>query len=312
MTIEKLCSLKGKVAVVTGGSRGIGQAIALTFAEAGADVVVSSRDKKPPELEKVADQVRSLGRRALAVPAHVGKKDEVERLVGKTLDEFGRIDILVNNAGANPVLSPMVELGEEAFDKVLEVNLKGAFLVSKAVGRAMIRQGGGRIINISSISGLRARADGTGAYCISKAALNMMTQVMARELAPHNILVNAIAPGSIRTDFSRVNWTDPERKAQSPSGNRAEALRRTRGGRGSRPPPRFRRRLVCHRRNHPRGRGDDDLRRMPSETGIRRGARYLESSPLQKMRNPFGRFRTSPRSFEEAFAFFPLTLNLDP
>ena len=213
MTIEKLCSLKGKVAVITGGSRGIGQAIALTFAEAGADVVVSSRDKKPPELEKVAEQVRSLGRRGLAVPAHVGKKDEVERLVGKTLDEFGRIDILVNNAGANPVLSPMVELGEEAFDKVLEVNLKGAFLMSKAVGREMIRQGGGRIINISSISGLRARADGTGAYCISKAALNMMTQVMARELAPHNILVNAIAPGSIRTDFSRVNWTDPERRA---------------------------------------------------------------------------------------------------
>jgi NAD(P)-dependent dehydrogenase (short-subunit alcohol dehydrogenase family) len=126
---------------------------------------------------------------------------------------MGRIDILVNNAGANPVLSPMAELGEEAFEKVLEVNLKGAFLASKAVIPEMIRQGGGRIINISSISGLRARADGTGAYCISKAALNMMTQVMARELAPHNILVNAIAPGSIRTDFSRVNWTDPERKA---------------------------------------------------------------------------------------------------
>jgi dehydrogenase/reductase SDR family member 4 len=214
LTIEKLCSLKGKVAVITGGSRGIGQAIALTFAEAGADVVVSSRDKKPPELEKVAEQLRSLGQRALAIPAHVGKKDEVERLVRKTLEEFGRIDILVNNAGANPVLSPMVDLGEEAFDKVLEVNLKGAFMMSKAVGREMIRQGGGRIINISSISGLRARADGTGAYCISKAALNMMTQVMARELGPHNILVNAIAPGSIRTDFSRVNWTDPERRAQ--------------------------------------------------------------------------------------------------
>jgi NAD(P)-dependent dehydrogenase (short-subunit alcohol dehydrogenase family) len=214
LTIEKLCSLKGKVAVITGGSRGIGRAIALTFGEAGADVVVSSRDRKPPELEKVAEQVRSLGRRALAVPAHVGKKDEVDRLVRKTLDGFGRIDILVNNAGANPVLSPMAELDEEAFDKVLEVNLKGAFLMSKAVAREMIKQGGGRIINISSISGLRARADGTGAYCISKAALNMMTQVMARELAPHNILVNAIAPGSIRTDFSRVNWTDPGRKAQ--------------------------------------------------------------------------------------------------
>jgi NAD(P)-dependent dehydrogenase (short-subunit alcohol dehydrogenase family) len=138
----------------------------------------------------------------------------VQKLVQGTLRAFGRIDILVNNAGANPVLSSMVDLEEETFDKVLEVNLKGAFLVSKAAAKEMIRQGGGRIINISSISGLRARADQTGAYCISKAALNMLTQVMARELAQHNILVNAIAPGSIKTEFSRVNWTDPDRRAQ--------------------------------------------------------------------------------------------------
>ena len=212
--IEKFYSLKGKVAIITGASRGIGQAIALGFAEAGADLVVSSRNKKPPELEKVAEQIRALGRRALAVPAHVGKKEDIQNLVQKTLAEFGSIDILVNNAGANPVLSPMVDLDEEAFDKVLEVNLKGAFMMSKAIAREMIKRGSGKIINISSISGLRARADGTGAYCISKAAVNMMTQVMARELAQHNIFVNAIAPGSIRTDFSRVNWTDPERKAQ--------------------------------------------------------------------------------------------------
>jgi dehydrogenase/reductase SDR family protein 4 len=211
---EDLFSLKGKIAVVTGGSRGIGRAISLAFAEAGADLVVSSRDKRPPDLEKVADEVRALGRRALAIPAHVGKKKEVENLVQKTLQEFGRIDILVNNAGANPVLSPIVDLEEEAFEKVLEVNLKGAFLMSKAAAREMIKQGRGRIINISSISGLRARDDGTGAYCVSKAALNMLTQVMARELARYNILVNAIAPGSIKTDFSRVNWTDPERRAQ--------------------------------------------------------------------------------------------------
>ena len=211
---ENLFSLKGKVAVVTGGSRGIGRAISLAFAEAGADLVVSSRNKRPPELEKVAEEVRALGRKALAVPAHVGKREEVEKLVQKTLQEFGQVDILVNNAGANPVLSSMVDLGEEAFEKVLEVNLMGAFLMSRAVARQMIQQGGGRIINMSSISGLRARADGTGAYCISKAAMNMMTQVMARELAPQNILVNAIAPGSIKTEFSRVNWTDPERRAQ--------------------------------------------------------------------------------------------------
>ena len=200
--------------MITGASRGIGRAIALAFAEAGADVVVSSRNKRPPELEKVAEEIRAKGRRSLAISAHVGKREDVQNLVQKTLEEFGRIDILVNNAGTNPVLSSMVDLEEEAFEKVLEVNLRGAFLMSKAVAKQMIKQGGGRIINISSISGLRARADGTGAYCISKAAMNMMTQVMARELAGHNILVNAIAPGSIKTEFSRVNWTDPERRAQ--------------------------------------------------------------------------------------------------
>jgi NAD(P)-dependent dehydrogenase (short-subunit alcohol dehydrogenase family) len=106
-----------------------------------------------------------------------------------------------------------VELPEEAFEKVLEINLKGALLMSQAVAKEMMKQGGGRIINMSSIGGLRARDDQTGAYCISKAGLNMLTQVMAKELAPHNILVNAIAPGSIKTDFGRINWTDPERKA---------------------------------------------------------------------------------------------------
>jgi dehydrogenase/reductase SDR family protein 4 len=211
---EGLFSLKGKVALITGASRGIGRAIAMTFAGAGADVVVSSRNKRPPELEKVAEEIRAKGRRALAIPAHVGKKEEVQNLVQKTLQEFGRIDILVNNAGANPVLSSMVDLEEAALEKVLEVNLKGALLMSQIVAKEMIKQGGGRIINLGSISGLRARADGTGAYCIAKAAVHMMTQVMARELAEHNILVNAIAPGSIKTDLSRVNWADPERRAQ--------------------------------------------------------------------------------------------------
>jgi dehydrogenase/reductase SDR family protein 4 len=211
---ERLFSLKGKAALITGGSRGIGRAIALAFAEAGASLVVSSRNKRPPELEKVAEEIQAKGGKALAIPAHVGKKEDVQNVVQKTLKEYGRIDVLVNNAGANPVLSTLVDLEEEAFEKVLEVNLKGAFLMSKAVAKEMIKQRGGRIINISSVSGLRARADGTGAYCISKAAMNMMTQVMARELAQYNILVNAIAPGSIKTEFSRVNWMDPERRAQ--------------------------------------------------------------------------------------------------
>ena len=211
---KNLFSLEGKVALITGGSRGIGKAISLAFAEAGADLVVSSRDKRPPELENVAEQVRAIGRKAISIPANVGKRQEVENLVQETLREFGKIDILVNNAGGNPVLSIMIELEDRAFDKVLEINLKGAFMMSKVVAGEMIKQGGGRIINISSSSGLRARDDGTGAYCISKAAMNMLTQVMARELAQKNVLVNAIAPGSIRTEFSRINWTDPDRKAQ--------------------------------------------------------------------------------------------------
>ncbi|NQU14130.1 MAG: SDR family oxidoreductase [Desulfobacteraceae bacterium] len=211
---KNLFSLEGKVALITGGSRGIGKAISLAFAEAGADLVVSSRDKRPPELENVAEQVRAIGRKAISIPANVGKRQEVENLVQETLREFGKIDILVNNAGGNPVLSTMIELEDRAFDKVLEINLKGAFMMSKSVAGEMIKQGGGRIINISSISGLRARDDGTGAYCISKAAMNMMTQVMARELAQKNVLVNAIAPGSIKTEFSRINWTDPDRKAR--------------------------------------------------------------------------------------------------
>jgi NAD(P)-dependent dehydrogenase (short-subunit alcohol dehydrogenase family) len=211
--VEGLFSLKGKVAIVTGGSRGIGKAIALAFAEAGADVVVCSRNKRPPELEKVAEQIQAMGKRALAIPAHVGRKEDVQNVVQETIRQFGRVDILLNNAGANPLLSTLVELPEEAFEKVLEINLKGALLMSQAVAKEMIKQGGGRIINMSSIGGLRARDDQTGAYCISKAGLNMLTQVMAKELAPRNILVNAIAPGSIKTDFGRINWTDPERKA---------------------------------------------------------------------------------------------------
>ncbi len=208
---ENLFSLKGKVALITGGSRGIGENIAIAFAEAGADVVVSSRNRKPPELEKVAERIQAMGRRSLAVPANVGKKEDVQKLVQKTLQEFGRIDILVNNAGGNPAIRPFVDLEDEAFDKVMEINLKGAFMLSKAVAKQMIKQGGGRIINVTSIGGMRPAADGLGAYCTAKAALNMMTQVMARELAKHNILVNAIAPGSIKTEMSRANWSDPER-----------------------------------------------------------------------------------------------------
>jgi NAD(P)-dependent dehydrogenase (short-subunit alcohol dehydrogenase family) len=205
--------LKDKTAVITGGGMGIGQAIALGFAREGARICIL--DIQMERARETAAQIEEMGRQTIVCEADVTDVSAVDRAVDRIIEKFGRIDILVNNAGANPVLSTIIDLEEDSFEKVLEVNLKGAFLLSKAVAREMIKQGGGgRIINMSSVSGLRARADGTGAYCISKAAMNMLTQVMARERAPYNILVNAIAPGSIKTDFSRVNWTDPERKAQ--------------------------------------------------------------------------------------------------
>jgi NAD(P)-dependent dehydrogenase (short-subunit alcohol dehydrogenase family) len=136
----RLFSLKGKVALIAGGSGGIGRAIALAFAEAGADLVVSSRNKRPPDLEKVAEEIQAKGGKALAIPAPVGKKEDGQNLVQKTLKEFGRIDILVNNAGVNPVLSTLLDLEEEAFEKGIEVNLKGAFFMSEAVAKERIKQ----------------------------------------------------------------------------------------------------------------------------------------------------------------------------
>ena len=200
--IENFFSLTGKVAVVTGGSRGIGRAIALAFAEAGADLVVSSRDRKPPELEDVAAQARSLGRRALAVPAHVGRKDEVGRLIRKTIDEMGRIDILVNNAGTTRD-NLIMRMDEADWDKVLDINLKGAWNCSKAVIRSMMKARYGRIVNMASVSGLAGQAGQTN-YSASKAGLIGFTKALAREVASRGITVNAVAPGFIPTPLTDV------------------------------------------------------------------------------------------------------------
>jgi dehydrogenase/reductase SDR family member 4 len=145
-------SLKGKVALVTGGSRGIGRAIALAFADAGADVVVSSR--KLSDLENVADEIRKIGRRSLAVSAHIRKSEDIRTLVEKIKNEFGRIDILVNNAATNPVMGPLVDMEEKVYDQIMDTNLKGYTILSQLVGKMMIAQGGGNIINISSVSGV--------------------------------------------------------------------------------------------------------------------------------------------------------------
>ena len=173
-------SLEGRVALVTGGSRGIGRAIALAFADAGAAVVVCSR--KLPDLEGVAQEIKAKGRKGLAVASHVAKMEESQSLMEKVKSEFGRLDILVNNAGTNPYDGPLMDAEEWAWDVTMNVNLKGPFFLSLMAAKMMHEQGGGNIINISSSAGLNP--SNLHIYSISKAGLIMMTRVMAMQLAP--------------------------------------------------------------------------------------------------------------------------------
>ncbi len=200
-------SLEGKVAVVTGASRGIGRAIALRLAQAGAKVVVSSR--KLENVQIVADEIEAAGGKAMAFQAHVGQTDEVTALVAQTVETFGQVDVAINNAATNPHFGPLLTADEGQVDKILDTNLKGVFRVCKAVVPQMEKQGGGKIINLASVAGLRA-SPGMGVYGISKAAVIMLTQVLAAELGHANIQVNAIAPGVIKTRFSRVLWQTPQ------------------------------------------------------------------------------------------------------
>ncbi len=205
-------SLEGKVAIVTGASRGIGRATALGFAEAGADVVVASR--KLDELEKVAAEIRKRGRKALPVAAHIGKMEDIRKLVGTAKDEFGRIDILVNNAGTTPAMATVLDVEERLWDVIMNLNLKGLYFLSQAVARVMKKQGGGKIINVSSIDGYKPEFS-VGIYSISKAAVLMVTKSMAQELAPYHIRVNAIAPGPISTRILDSHWFQlPEQQAK--------------------------------------------------------------------------------------------------
>jgi len=201
-----MCSLNGKVALVTGGSRGIGRSIAVGLAKAGADVAVTSR--KLPDLEKVAEEIKGLGRKSLAVAAHVGKVEEIPPLVKQVKGEFGRIDILVNNAGTNPTMDSALDVEDRAWDSVMNLNLKGLFFLSQAVARVMKEQGGGKIINVASVAGISP--DILPVYSISKAGVIMATKVMAQQWAKYNIRANAIAPGLVRTRFSQALWENPE------------------------------------------------------------------------------------------------------
>jgi NAD(P)-dependent dehydrogenase (short-subunit alcohol dehydrogenase family) len=205
-------SLKGKAALVTGGSRGIGKGIALMFAEAGADVAICSRHLD--ELEAAAAEIRKTGRRALPIKADVTLQADVNNLVEKTVAEFGGIDILVNNAGTAAIKS-FPEYTEDDWDRVLDTNLKSYYLCSRAVSRKMIeRKKGGNIISIASTRGIEA-ATGRVGYSVSKSAVFMLTRVMALELVGYGIRVNTIAPGWVKTKLTERLWQDPKLSAET-------------------------------------------------------------------------------------------------
>ena len=213
MTDLSRFSLEGKVAVVTGGSRGIGRAIALGMAQAGADVVVTSR--KLPDLEEVAAEIRKLGRKAMPIAAHIGKMDNIKPLVDTIMSEFKRIDILINNAGASPAMGTILDNEERLWDTIMNLNLKGLYFMSQAVARVMKEQGGGSIINTASMDGYKPEPY-VGIYSISKAAVIMATKSMALELAPFNVRVNAIAPGPVTTKMLDSHWFHlPEEQAKA-------------------------------------------------------------------------------------------------
>jgi len=204
--MEATFDLKGKVAIVTGGGRGIGRAIALGLAGAGASVVIAGRTAE--QLDSVAKEVAALGGQALTVVTDLTVQDQINSLVEETVKRFGRIDILVNNA-ARSFLRSLLELREDGWDKVFDTNVKAAWLLSRAAARVMIEQKGGRIINITTVGAEKAEL-GMAAYGCSKAALKMLTRCMAREWAPFGILVNAVGPGLTRTDFSKPIWSNPD------------------------------------------------------------------------------------------------------
>ena len=199
-------SLAGKVALITGASRGIGEAIALGYADAGARVVLASR--KQEGLDAVAAEIEAKGGHALAVAAHTGDDAAVQRLVERVVEAFGGVDILVNNAATNPHYGPILSAEESHWDKTLDVNVKGYFRMAKACAPWMRARAGGKIINVASIAGTRPQP-GMGVYCVSKAAVLMLTEVLAVELAADNIQVNAIAPGFIKTKFSATIRDNP-------------------------------------------------------------------------------------------------------
>ncbi|MBO0939900.1 glucose 1-dehydrogenase [Fibrella sp. HMF5335] len=197
--------LTDKVAIITGASKGIGEDIARLYARFGAKVIISSR--KQEACDALAAQIKADGGEATGIAAHVGDMDQLAQLVEKTVATYGGVDILVNNAASNPVFGPSLEADGGAFDKIMQANVKAPFELSKLVYPSMKARGGGSIIMISSIAG-HTPDPGLGLYSVSKAAMNMLTKVLAKEWGPDGIRVNAICPGLIKTKFSQALWQD--------------------------------------------------------------------------------------------------------
>lgn len=204
---KTLFDLTDKVALITGASKGIGEDIARLFARFGAKVVVSSR--KQEALDGLANDINNQGGEATGIAAHVGDSDQLRNLVEKTVLQYGGIDILVNNAASNPVFGPALECDGLAFDKIMQANVKAPFELSKLCYPSMKARGGGSIIMMSSIAG-HTPDPGLGIYSVSKASLNMLTKVLAKEWGPDGIRVNAICPGLIKTKFSQALWQDEQ------------------------------------------------------------------------------------------------------
>ena len=203
MTANQIFSLEGKVALITGASKGIGEAIARYYAACGAKVVINSR--KQEDLDKLAEAITSQGGICSGIAANAGDLTACKLLVEQVVALHGGIDILVNNAASNPVFGPVIQCEEWAFDKIMNINVKAPFELGKLIYPIMKQRGGGSVINISSIAGLTPDP-GLGMYSVSKAALNMLTKVTAKEWGADKIRVNAICPGLIKTKFSEALW----------------------------------------------------------------------------------------------------------
>ncbi len=209
--MESLFDLSGKVAVVTGSTKGIGRAVAEQLALHGADVVISSR--KADACEEVAGKINAdldgNGGRAVAIPCHIGHKEQLENLVNETRSQLGKIDILVCNAGVNPFYGSMLDIPDSAYDKILDSNVKSNHWLCQLVLPEMVERKDGVVLVVSSVGGLNGSAV-LGTYGVSKAADMALIRNISTEFGPHNIRANAIAPGLIRTDFARALWEDPE------------------------------------------------------------------------------------------------------